>query len=179
MGYVLGKCKTLTLRERVEAQEDILGNRKIEMSESEGGGEQIIWLFLHVWNVCVHMFMCLCMHVEAGVQCLDLQSLSSFFFLYFLRQDLSWKLAPLIWQDQLSSKPQGSSCLSFTSAQITGAGWHTWHFMWMQGIHAQTLCLHGKHSTHEPSPQPNNMTFTIGFLYNCSILLSLLTISYC
>ena len=92
MGYVQGKCKTLPLRERVEVREDIWGNKKIEMSESEGGGEQIVWLFLHVWSVCVHMCVCMCMHVEAGVQCLDLQPLSSFFFLYFLRQEFhgSW-----------------------------------------------------------------------------------------
>lgn len=56
-------------------------------------------------HVCVHVHACRGWGLVSGS---SITVITVFFFFHFLRQDLSWKLAPLIWQDQLSSKPQGS-----------------------------------------------------------------------
>lgn len=94
--------------------------------------------------VCVYepIYMCTCtcwcpnthILVEIRGQCQESYSAPRHLFQFNLWDSVSrWSLS--IWQDQLILKPQGFACLhNLLSTGIAGTSWHTWHFMWVEGI---------------------------------------------
>lgn len=104
-----------------------------------------------MWSQLLSAFVCMCPCVPAHV-CVGAQAswtcscrtqrttqttFSSCRLIWFHLWDSvsQWTRRSSIWQDQLILKPQGFACLHYRlSAGITVTSWHTWRFMWMEGI---------------------------------------------
>lgn len=132
-----------------------------------------IWVSRDIISVtfCVCVYVSMCAHMcvlglkhawtrSCRTQRTTQSTFSSCCLIWFHLWDSvsQWTRCSSIWQDQLILKPQGFACLHYRlSTGITVTSWHTWCFMWVEGIpNSQTHVCPA--STLQPvlPPQPAN-----------------------